>query len=251
LRTRVSEHPAIYLPFARRKYPGPSPEVISRETELVVDGYTRCATTFAVYAFQLPQERPVRLAHHLHAPAQLIEAARLGVPALVLLREPKGAILSQLIREPHVALPDALIAYARFYGCLMPYRDRFVVGDFPEVTTDFGTVVRRVNERFGTSFAEFVHTDENVRECFDLIRRRGTLSKVLLGFESGVVPLRELRYELHGSLYRQRLLDAKEAWVPSPERERSKQALRDEWLHPQHAKARDRARAAYDAFVAG
>ena len=28
LRTHVSEHPAVYLPFARRKYPGPSPEVI-------------------------------------------------------------------------------------------------------------------------------------------------------------------------------------------------------------------------------
>ena len=28
----VSERPAIYLPFARRKYPGPSPEVISDET---------------------------------------------------------------------------------------------------------------------------------------------------------------------------------------------------------------------------
>ena len=93
LRTRVAEYPSLYLPFARRKYPGPSPEVISPETELVIDGFTRSATTFAVYALQLSQERPVRLAHHLHAPAQLIEAARRGVPALVLIREPRGAIL--------------------------------------------------------------------------------------------------------------------------------------------------------------
>src|SRR5690242_11619114 len=94
LRTHVSEHPSVYLPFARHKYPGPSPEVISAETELVIDGYTRCATTFAVYAFQLAQPRPVRLAHHLHAPAQLVAAARRGVPALALIREPRGAILS-------------------------------------------------------------------------------------------------------------------------------------------------------------
>ena len=76
VRTRMSEHPAVYLRFARRKYPGPSPEVIGADTELVIEGYTRSASTFAVYALQLAQERPVRLAHHLHAPAQLIEAAR-------------------------------------------------------------------------------------------------------------------------------------------------------------------------------
>src|SRR5207249_5010212 len=47
LRTRVSTHPALYLAFARRKYPGPSPKVVGRDTQLVIDGYTRSATTFA------------------------------------------------------------------------------------------------------------------------------------------------------------------------------------------------------------
>src|SRR5215831_17383610 len=82
LRTRFTEFPRLYLAFARHKYPGPSPEVISSATELVIDGYTRCASTFAVYALQLAQDKPVRLAHHLHAPAQLVAAARAGVPAL-------------------------------------------------------------------------------------------------------------------------------------------------------------------------
>ena len=75
LRIRGSEIPGIYLPFARRKYPGPSPEVISSATELVIDGYTRSASTFAVYALQLAQATPVRLAHHLHAPAWPARAA--------------------------------------------------------------------------------------------------------------------------------------------------------------------------------
>jgi hypothetical protein len=250
LRTRVAEHPGLYLPFARYKYPGPSPEVISKQTELVIDGYTRCATTFAVYALQLSQRRPVRLAHHLHAPAQLIEAARNGVPALVLIREPRGAILSQLIREPNVALPDALVAYARFYSCLLPYRDRFVVGDFAEVTGDFGAVVRRLNARFGTSFAEFVATEANIRQCFQLIKQRPTLSKTLLGFESGVVTLDELRRdrEAHAT---QTLHDAEETWVPSAERQRAKDALREHWLRPELARARDGAQDIYRTFLAG
>src|SRR4029079_11860657 len=122
LRTVVSERPAIYLPFARRKYPGPSPEVISDETEVVIDGYTRSASTFAVYAFQVAQPRPVRLAHHLHAPAQLLEAARRGLPAILVIREPRGAVLSQVVREPGVDLLDAVWAYSRFYESLEPCR---------------------------------------------------------------------------------------------------------------------------------
>lgn len=251
LRTHLSEHPAIYLPFARHKYPGPSPQVISSRTELVIDGYTRSATTFAVYALQLSQERPVRLAHHLHAPAQFIEAARRGIPALLLIREPQGAILSQLIREPGVTLGDALVAYSRFYTCLLQYRDTFVVGEFEQVTHEFGRVVRRLNDRFGTSFVEFVHSDANRRECLEFIKLRGTLSKTVLGFESGEVSRNQLQRELQAVACGGKPPEARDAWIPSEDRERAKAALREQWLQPSLAKLRDRAQLVYQAFVDG
>ena len=248
LRTHVSEYPSLYLPFARRKYPGPSPEVISPETELVIDGYTRSATTFAVYALQLSQPKPVRLAHHLHAPAQLIEAARRGVPALVLIREPEGAILSQVVREPWVTVSGALIAYSRFYTCLLPYRERFVVGAFEQVTSDFGAVIRRLNARFGTSFAEFVHTDSSVREVLEFSGLRGTLSRTLLGFESGTVSRAQLSTAL-ADLRAAKSLEDKEAWVPSANREDTKRVLRGQWTHPSVAALRKRAETVYANFV--
>jgi hypothetical protein len=254
LRTRFTEYPSLYLPFARRKYPGPSPEVISSATELVIDGYTRCASTFAVYAFQLAQPAPVRLAHHLHAPAQLAAAARARVPALAVIREPRGALLSQLIREPDVALRDALIAYARFYERLLPHRGRLVAADFEEVTKDFGAVTRRVNDRFGTGFAEFEPSEQNTQRCFELIKLRSTLSPVLLGFESGTVTSEDLLSEF-AALTRQRQAQAAgaaglaaETWVPSAERERSKAALREQWEQPALALLRDRAQWVYDEF---
>ena len=249
LRSRVSEYPALYLPIARRRYPGPSPEVISRDTELVIDGYTRCASTFAVYAFQLAQDRPVRLAHHLHAPAQLVQAARSGLPTLALIREPRGVVLSQVVREPGVSIRGALHSYTRFYQRLMPYRDRMVVGDFEEVTSDFGSVVRRLNARFGSSYREFEHTDPAVRECFGLIERRGTLSRTQLGFESGLATLAEVRQEQRAG--GGTLVDSAEAWVPSAERRRSTAELREQWQRPELAALRDRAERIHRAFVEG
>jgi hypothetical protein len=244
----------VYVALAPLKYRNPkhNVEVIGPCTELVIDGYTRSATTFAVYAFQLSQDRPTRLAHHLHAPSQLIEAARRGIPALALIRKPQEAILSQIIRCPRrpVALRDALVAYSRFYEHLRPYRDSFVVGEFGQVIHDFGAIVQQLNVRFGTNFAEFVHSDANVRECFELCKLRGTMSRELSRFESGLVTRDQLRSELP-AIRGAALVDEREAWVPSGDRQRAKEALHDQWLQPSLAKLRSRAQLAYQEFLTG
>jgi len=249
LRTYVCGHPLGYLAFARRKYTGHDVEVIGPGTELVIDGFTRSATTFAVYAFQLSQDAPIRLAHHLHAPAQLIAAARRGIPAVALIREPRGAVLSQLVQEPDVALPDALLAYSRFYERLMPYRKSFVTGEFRQVTTDFGMVIRQLNERFGTNFTEFMHTDVNVRQCFELSDLRETMAPGLLGFESGLLTRDQLGRELESIRGAARKYE-RESWIPSEKREQAKGAFRDQWLRPSLAKLRGRAEQAYQEFLA-
>jgi hypothetical protein len=250
-RSRFAEYPSIYLPFARRRYPGPSPKVIGSETELVIDGYTRSACTFAVYAFQLAQPKPVRLAHHLHAPAQLIEAARRRVPAIVVIREPEGALLSQVIREPHVSIAGALTAYERFYARLLPYARSLVAGEFDEVTHDFGSVIRRVNDRFGTDFTAFDPSEENVRRCFELIRERPTPDPVwrniVLGFESGTVTLAELLARRPDD--RPDVPGDQETWIPSAERNEAKSALRERWHAPEFASLRARANSTYHEFL--
>ena len=64
---------------------------------------------------------------------------------------------------------DALAAYARFYERILPYRERCVVGRFAEVTSDLGSVIERINGRYGTDFARFEHTPETVERCYRLI----------------------------------------------------------------------------------
>ncbi len=245
VRTLASEHPELYLHFARRKYPGPSPRVIGPDTAVVIDGYTRSASTFAVYAFQLAQPRPVRLAHHLHAPAQLIEAARRGLPTLMVIREPRGAILSQLVREPDVDLLDALYSYRRFHTSLMAFRDAFVLADFRDVTNDFGAVIRRMNDKYGKSFGLFGGTPSEVSLCRQLIERRPTLSPYLLGFESGEVPLTEAQAHLAEL---PAASSGEPVWIPSSSRDHAKAALDVLWSSPRVALARFKAEECYHVF---
>lgn len=169
-RAMASEHPSIYLPFARWKYG--SEGVVSPQTEVVIEGFQRSGNTFAVIGFQLAQGRTLRIAHHLHAAAQVVAATRMGIPTLVLIREPVESAISHMLREPCITERQALSSWIRFYEGVLPHRDRFVVGEFGAVTADLGAVIRQVNERFGTVFAEFEHTEANVARCFELIDER-------------------------------------------------------------------------------
>jgi len=113
------------------------------------------------------------IAHHLHAPAQIIRAANYGIPTLVLIRKPEDAVLSTVIKIPYLSVDIALKDYIRFYSRILPYRQSFVVGLFEEVINDFGKVIRRVNKYFNTDFSEFDHTPENVEKCFIKMNERG------------------------------------------------------------------------------
>jgi hypothetical protein len=162
--TIVARYPGLALPVARLRGHG---AIVDVDTDVLIEGYPRSANSFAVAAFGLAQPGPVRIAHHTHAPAHVIAAVRRGIPALVLIREPEDAVLEFVIVKPHLNIGQALRGYLRFYEPLLAHRRGFVIGAFPEVTADFGAVIRRLNQRFGTRFAEFRHTRENVQACFD------------------------------------------------------------------------------------
>jgi hypothetical protein len=174
VRMRVSEHPALYLPLARWRYSGRDVEdrVVGSDTELVIDGFEGSGNTFAAVAFKLAQPRPVRVVHNLHASAQVMGATRLGIPTLVVVRNPEDSAVSHAIRHPGVSITRALGNWIRYYDCVLRCRDEILVADFTVVTSDFGSVTRAVNERFDTRFAEFEHTAANVARCFQIIERR-------------------------------------------------------------------------------
>lgn len=129
-----------------------------------MESYPRCASSFAIAGFRLAQEpRSLRVAHHTHASGHVIAGIRLGIPALVLIREPEGAVVSSRIRHPARRYADLLRGFCAFYEPLVPHRGDLVIGTFDEVIGgELGAITRRLNARFGTTYAEFEPTEENV-----------------------------------------------------------------------------------------
>lgn len=168
-KTSLARFPPIALPLQRVRGRG---ELIDDDTQVVIEAFPRCASSFAVAAFRLAQEPdPTSIAHHTHMPAQVLEGVRRRLPTMVLVRPAVDAVVSHLIRNPDLGARAAMRGYLRFHGPLVARRGGFVTAAFDEVVGSFGTAIERLNARFGTTFTPFEHTPENVARIEDEIER--------------------------------------------------------------------------------
>ncbi|MDH4112712.1 MAG: hypothetical protein OEV60_08540 [Actinomycetota bacterium] len=168
-KTSLARFPMVAMPMQRARGRG---ELLDGDTDVVIEAFPRCASSFAVAAFRLAQEpTPTRIAHHTHMPAQVMRSVRAGVPTLVLTRQPVDAVVSHLIRSPDLGANAAVRGFLRFYEPLVPLRHGFVTATFEEVVGSFGAAIARLNDRFGTSFGLFEHTREHVERIEGEIER--------------------------------------------------------------------------------
>lgn len=176
VRSFLASYPELFFPLVNLKSRSRK-LAVGKNTELVIEGFPRSANSFAVGAFQSAQSRPIVIANHLHAPAQILLAARRDIPTLVLIRQPADAVIS--MNALHLELSDIqhrsprnntleqlLRSYIRFYKTIMPYQEKYIVGVFEEVTSDFGAVIEKLNQRFNTKFSVFNHTEEKVQKIW-------------------------------------------------------------------------------------
>lgn len=177
LRRVLLKFPRVYWRIAKiRSRPSTGfvsgAESVTKDTEVLITGLYRTGNSFAVNAFRMAQNRDIRIAHHEYPTPQIVAAADLGIPAVLLIRDPDEVAVSRVISHPPITLKHALVDYIQCYGGALPYKDHFIVADFAQVTGDFGEVTKRLNSRFGSTFVEFVHNEDNVNRAFGLIDDR-------------------------------------------------------------------------------
>lgn len=168
LRRPITRTPYVW-DLAMLARPDKHATLARRDTAIVIEGYERSGNTFSVAAFTIANGDAQHVGRHLHGAGHILRAVRLRLPTVVLIRPPRDAVLSYLVRrgtlEPHVAA----LAYLDFYQTVWPVRDGFVIGLFDQVVTDFGAVLEQVNGRFGTIFARYEPTPDNESAVFGLV----------------------------------------------------------------------------------
>jgi hypothetical protein len=187
-----------YLKLIEWKYRDRPDRIIRPETELVIEGFGRSASSYAVVCLELAQDRPVGSAHHTHAAAQVVKAAGLRLPTIVIVKKPDEVAISHMVRHPGLQPQTILRAWIRFHRTVATVADRAVVISVDELDRNYGGVIERLNDRFGTSFVPPPATEEFDKRVHDEMWQRH---------------LRQRRPDLHFGR-------------PTPERQRAKEAMR-------------------------
>lgn len=215
-RWKKLEHPTLH----RR--------VVRQNDHAVIEGYPRSANTFATYAFMAAQGPSVRVGNHFHSPAQFLLAARYGVPAMLVIRAPEDAALSFMIFDPSMSAAEALRRYIGFHRPLLKISGEMVVAPFDEVTSNFDQSIERLNDKFGTTFRAFGHTEERAQALLQRIDKE-----------------RDIRAAEHPTL----LGGAHQKSTPSAEKKKIQEVRRQELRAPDLARLRSEATELFEHFM--
>ncbi len=168
--------PWIYVPLrcSMAKDADGVSRALNPRTNIVIDAFPRSGNSFATVAFQTAQTEKVSVAHHYHAAASILYAAKHSIPALTFIRNPEDACVSFALFRRTADLESVFDEYLRFYELILPVRNKLVVAKFETVIRDFGVVVHKLNEVYATSFTPFVHTPENAARVEEILSKRTT-----------------------------------------------------------------------------
>ena len=214
----MDRFPGLYL----RLHWGRS-SACGRDTEIVIDGYPRSGNSFAVRALREPEGRMVNVAAFKHYSSNAILGVKKKKAVVVVVRDPEQAVTSLAVMAPYLSMRQLLHRWVLFHKRVWPYRAGMVVATFDQITQDFGAVTRRVNQRFGTHFAEFQHTEENVKKIFDRFA--------------------EQHRKRHGKIIESTIPR------PSPQRAEMCERARQAFRLPKYAPLRDEAMRLYERFA--
>lgn len=181
LRSVLGQYP-FYTSYLRHKLrmvgldaaPGWNVCLVDKYSELVIDAFWRSGNTFALAALKLTMGPDFQVGHHACTPSQVKMAKKLAIPTLLIIRPPRDTVISCLKWNPY-SPNQWLRTYIRYYEGIADAADWACVAEFGELISDFGVVLERLNQRFGTNIGPFDHSDDNVRRCFEMIEQNDRL----------------------------------------------------------------------------
>ena len=172
LKQQIGHYPEIFYPIYARKYPF-NKMTVNSSTEVCIDGYPRCANSYAVYAFKLSNK--VIIGHHHHVPAQIFRSVAMRIPTIVPIRLPEESVSSFLIFQNSTNADLYIKTYINFYKSIRHLFDRVVIADFDVIINDFNKVINSVNTKYNTNFNLIENLKEKQNEIFERLKEINNL----------------------------------------------------------------------------
>lgn len=167
LKLCLSQYPFLFrylYTFSKNK----SHVVKKRNTDLVIEGFPRSANSFLCQTIKELTNKKIRIASHLHFPFQIECAVKENIPVILLIRNPRDAIASLVLRDGNISVKLALFYYLVFHKRLLPYRNHIFVVEFRVLTENINNVIININKKYG--FQIPVNNKIDVKEIFEILK---------------------------------------------------------------------------------
>lgn len=143
--------------------------LVNSDSDIVIEGFPRSANSFSVFALKYTHSNDLKIAHHTHVPAQVIKGVSLRIPILILIRHPRDAIASLVLRDPNISISQAINSYVHFYQAIYNYKESFIVANFEEIINNYSSVITRINNKFKTNLGSITPKGRDLEKIFELI----------------------------------------------------------------------------------
>jgi hypothetical protein len=168
-------HEPIFLPLLLRLTPLGTSRQITESTDLVIEGFPRSGNTFTTFAIEDASGHELTIASHVHQPCQIKLALTLGLPTLLVVRDPVSALASYLVYDRRFSASTVIGEYCSYHRELVPYAERLLVCEFDEVTSHLSSVIDRINQRYSLQIPPFDEDPSNVERVLARIEWRHKL----------------------------------------------------------------------------
>lgn len=146
----LERSPRAYCAVLRRRVH--DVQVVRARSDLVLEGFPRSANSFLRESL-LAVGPDLEIASHVHQAPHVRRGVELGVPVVVVVREPLPAVASMLLREPERRAEDLLRWYVRFHAGVWPVVERVSLVGFRAATARLPDVMAGIGHQVGRTLA--------------------------------------------------------------------------------------------------
>ena len=143
--------------------------------DLIIDGYPRSANSYTTRLFQHLEPRFL-IGNHLHSVAHIIYGIKKSIPTIVLIRNPKDAVISfaaLVIIEKYSGNKNLFLKrnsikwmvnrYIHFYTPLIEHSDKILLIDFDLITNNVLNVIEIINRKWNLN----LETDAKIIDYYN------------------------------------------------------------------------------------